>query len=181
MTDVRSILKRFGILLAVLFLITCLCAGCGSREGQDPEKNTTQTTASEEKATTATTEEETSESKAEQQIDRDGSYDSREDVALFLYIYGELPHNYITKKEARKLGWNGGSVERYAPGCCIGGDHYGNYERLLPDGDYRECDIGTLGKDSRGAKRIIWSGKDIYYTDDHYRSFEQLYDRDGRL
>lgn len=105
------------------------------------------------------------------------SYDSKDEVALYIYLYGELPENYITKSEARKLGWEGGSVERYAPGKCIGGDRYGNYEGILPDdNEYKECDIDTLGKSSRGAKRIVFSEDgDIYYTDDHYESFEVLY------
>ena len=60
---------------------------------------------------------------------------------------------------------------------CIGGDRFGNYEGLLPDGDYRECDIDTLGKSSRGPKRIVFSDRAIYYTDDHYKSFRCLYER----
>ena len=62
------------------------------------------------------------------------------------------------------------------PGKCIGGNHFGNYEGILPDGNYKECDIDTLGKKSRGAKRIIYSDDGrIYYTEDHYESFTQLY------
>ncbi len=112
-------------------------------------------------------------------IDRDGTYTSKEDVSLYLHTYGELPENFITKKEAKALGWEGGSVEKYAPGKCIGGDYFGNYEGLLPEEDgreFRECDIDTLGKSSRGAKRIIYSNDGlIYYTDDHYESFTLLY------
>ena len=109
--------------------------------------------------------------------DYDGTYTSKEDVALYLHIYGQLPQNFISKKEARNLGWSGGSVESYAPGMCIGGDRFGNYEGLLPDDrEYLECDIDTLGKESRGAKRIVFSEDGlIYYTDDHYESFELLY------
>ena len=82
----------------------------------------------------------------------------------------------ITKKDARALGWDGGSVEKYAPGKCIGGDYFGNFEGKLPDGEYRECDINTLGKKSRGAERIIYSDDGyIYYTGDHYENFELLY------
>ena len=105
------------------------------------------------------------------------SYTTKEDVALYIHTYGCLPDNFITKNEARKLGWEGGSLEPYAPGCCIGGDRFGNYEGLLPeDRDYRECDIDTLGAKSRGAKRIVFSDDGlIYYTDDHYESFELLY------
>ncbi len=49
-------------------------------------------------------------------LDEDGTYNSAEDVSLYLYTYGRLPENYITKNEARDLGWSGGSVEKYAPG-----------------------------------------------------------------
>ena len=109
----------------------------------------------------------------------DGVYDSKEDVSLYLYLYGKLPSNFMTKKEARDLGWSGGSVENYAPGMCIGGDRFGNYEELLPVKDgrqYYECDIDTIGASSRGAKRIVFSNDGlIYYTDDHYESFTLLY------
>ena len=112
-------------------------------------------------------------------LDEEGSYTTKEDVALYIYISGHLPENFITKDEARKLGWEGGGLEDYAPGKCIGGDRFGNYEGLLPDAPGRrwtECDIGTLGRDSRGAKRIVFSNDGlIYYTDDHYESFELLY------
>ena len=112
-------------------------------------------------------------------ISKDGTYTSKEDVALYLYTYGELPKNYITKNEARALGWDGGSLEPYAPGKSIGGDYFGNYEGNLPKKKgrtYHECDIDTAGKRSRGAKRIIWSTDGlIYYTPDHYETFELLY------
>ena len=109
-------------------------------------------------------------------IDEDGSYTTKEDVALYIHTYGRLPSNFITKKEAEKLGWSGGSLQPYAPGKCIGGSYFGNYEGILPDGDYKECDIDTLGQKKRGAKRIIYSDDGrIYYTDDHYESFTQLY------
>ena len=112
-------------------------------------------------------------------IDEDGSYTSKEDVALYIHTYGHLPGNFITKKEAQALGWSGGSLEPYAPGKCIGGSHFGNYEGLLPEAEgrsYTECDIDTLGADSRGAKRIVFSNDGlVYYTGDHYESFELLY------
>ena len=110
-------------------------------------------------------------------IDFHGSYTSKEDVALYIHTYGDLPLNFMTKKQAKDLGWEGGSLEPVAPGMCIGGDWFGNYEGLLPeDREYTECDIDTLGKDSRGAKRIVFSDDGlIYYTEDHYESFELLY------
>ena len=122
---------------------------------------------------------EVTESEDEDLPDPDGVYTAKEDVALFIYTYGELPSNFMTKNEARKLGWEGGGLDDYAYGMCIGGDHFGNYEGLLPDADGRtwtECDIDTLHAKSRGAKRIIFSNDGlIYYTDDHYESFELLY------
>ena len=115
-------------------------------------------------------------SAGESYLDENGTYSSAEDVALYLYSYGELPDNFITKSEARELGWSGGGLESYAPGMCIGGDYFGNNEGLLPKGNYHECDINTLGKNSRGAERLVWDDKgNIYYTSDHYESFEQLY------
>lgn len=115
-------------------------------------------------------------------IDENGSYDDRDSVALYIHTYGKLPKNYITKAEAEALGWEGGSVERYAEGKCIGGSKFGNYEGLLPKKSgrqYYECDIDTLGKDSRGAERIVYSNDGlIYYTSDHYESFELLYGED---
>ena len=116
---------------------------------------------------------------ADAAIDEDGSYTSKEDVALYIHTYGHLPGNFITKKEAQVLGWSGGSLEPYAPGKCIGGSHFGNSEGLLPEAEgrsYTECDIDTLGAGSRGAKRIVFSNDGlIYYTGDHYESFELLY------
>ena len=124
----------------------------------------------------------TEESEPQQQeqlpaIDENGSYTSKEDVALYIHTYGRLPKNFITKNEARDLGWEGGSVEDYAPGCSIGGDRFGNYEGILPQGKkYTECDIDTLGRSSRGSRRIVFSNDGcIYYTDDHYETFELLY------
>ncbi len=112
-------------------------------------------------------------------IDEDGVYYKKDDVALYIHTYGRLPKNYITKSEAQDLGWPGGGLEKYAPGKCIGGDYFGNYEGLLPKKkgrQYTECDIDTYKKSSRGAKRIIFSNDGlIYYTDDHYESFTLLY------
>ena len=112
-------------------------------------------------------------------LDPQGSYTTKEDVALYIHIYGQLPENFMTKNEARELGWEGGGLDRFAPGMCIGGDKFGNYEGLLPSAPGRtwtECDIDTLGATSRGAKRIVFSNDGlIYYTDDHYESFTLLY------
>ncbi len=109
-------------------------------------------------------------------VEEDGVYSSKDEVSLYLQTYGHLPNNFITKSEAEDLGWEGGSLEPYAPGKCIGGDVFGNYEGLLPeDEEYHECDIDTLGADSRGAKRLVYSDTTIYYTDDHYKTFDLVF------
>lgn len=106
-----------------------------------------------------------------------GVYTSKDDVALYIHTYGKLPSNFITKNEAKKLGWTGGGLDEFAKGKCIGGDDFGNREGKLPDGKkYKECDIDTMGADSRGSKRIVYADDgSVYYTDDHYENFEQVY------
>lgn len=121
----------------------------------------------------------TDETEEELQIDENGAYTTKQEVAFYIYTYGHLPSNFITKKEAESLGWSGGSLESYAPGKCIGGNRFGNYEGILPEKEgrqYTECDIDTLGAEKRGAKRIVFSNDGlIYYTEDHYETFELLY------
>ena len=113
-------------------------------------------------------------------LDENGSYSTKEDVALYIHTYGHLPPNFMTKKEAEAAGWSGGSLDRVVPGMCIGGDRFGNYEGLLPKAKGRqwtECDINTLGAKSRGPERIVFSNDGlVYYTPDHYESFELLYE-----
>ena len=107
-------------------------------------------------------------------------YDTPEEVAEYLHLYGELPPNYITKEEARDLGWDNsrGNLRDVAPGMSIGGDYFGNYEGMLPEKKgrrYTECDVNYEGG-YRGGERIVFSNDGlIYYTDDHYESFTLLY------
>ena len=110
----------------------------------------------------------------------DGSYTTKEDLALYIHTYGHLPGNFVTKEEARAAGWEGGGLDDVLPGMCIGGDRFGNREGLLPEAKGRswtECDVNTLHAKSRGAERIVFSNDGlIYYTDDHYDSFTLLYE-----
>lgn len=116
----------------------------------------------------------------ETEVEEDGTYTSKEEVAEYLHTYGHLPSNFITKKEAKKLGWvsKEGNLWEVAPGMSIGGDYFGNYEGNLPeaeDRDYYECDIDFDGT-YRNGKRIVFSNDGlIYYTEDHYETFELLY------
>ena len=172
--------KILAVLLALLCVVTLL-AGCV--ELQDPDvsnSDAAQSTAATQ--TKAPTNEGPSDPRATSppaELDENGSYNSKDDVALYIHTFGHLPPNYITKKQAQDLGWSGGSLEKYAPGKSIGGTRFGNYEGLLPEAPgrfYTECDIDTQGKSKRGAKRIVFSNDGlIYYTDDHYESFTLLY------
>ena len=113
-------------------------------------------------------------------VTEDGWYNTKDEVAEYLHLYNRLPGNYKTKTEAQAAGWSGGNVDRYTgEGTAIGGDRFGNREGLLPKAQgrqYTECDIDTVGKDARGAKRIIFSNDGlIYFTDDHYNTFQLLY------
>ncbi len=116
----------------------------------------------------------------EERIAEDGTYTSKEEVAEYLDLYGHLPDNFITKKEAKALGWvsSEGNLGEVAPGKSIGGDYFGNFEGNLPEKkgrEYHECDIDSDGG-YRGAKRIVYSNDGlIYYTEDHYNTFELLY------
>lgn len=113
-------------------------------------------------------------------VKEDGTYTSKDEVAVYLHTYGHLPSNYLTKKEAQALGWvsKDGNLDEVAPGKSIGGDKFGNYEKMLPEEKgrkYFECDIDFEG-DFRNEKRIIYSNDGlIFYTEDHYKTFEQLY------
>ena len=58
------------------------------------------------------------------------------------------------------------------------GTVFHNYEKRLPrqrSGYYREYTVPTPGIRGRGARRIVsGSGGELYYTDDHYRTFRRV-------
>lgn len=113
-------------------------------------------------------------------LSEEGSYTSKDEVAWYLHTYGHLPPNYITKSEAQDAGWKTiyYTLGEACPGKSIGGDRFGNREKRLPVASgrrYFECDIDYRGK-ARNAKRLIYSNDGlIFYTDDHYETFERLY------
>ena len=156
LNTMRKLLKsKYFLLFSVLLLSLGLLCGCSA---DDVHISGTETTS----------------------LVEDGSYTSPEDVAEYLHIYGHLPDNFITKNEARDLGWDSqkGNLHDVAPGMSIGGDSFGNREGLLPKADgrkYYECDVNYEGG-YRGGERIVYSNDGlIFYTDDHYESYEQLY------
>ena len=164
--------SKFKHLLLFLALLVSVLIGCSAPvddiESSDAGYEEVQET------------EEVMESESYAYLDEFGTYTSKEDVAEYIHTYGHLPDNFITKKEAKAFGWvsKEGNLAEVAPGMSIGGDYFGNYEGLLPEEegrDYYECDIDSDGG-YRGAKRIVFSDDGlIYYTEDHYESFELLY------
>ena len=116
-------------------------------------------------------------------------YSECDEVALYLHAFEELPPNYLTKAEARSMGWDSrsGNLWTVAPGMSIGGDRFGNREGSLPEArgrNWYECDVNYFGG-YRGAERLLFSSDGlIYYSGDHYQNFELLYEgwywADGR-
>ena len=198
--------RIFGICLALLMLFMTACSVNEDAVSQDSQKyetlaqqssqgyETTQQQSTQEYETAAPETLQEHETDALQQIQE--TENSQEDavndnlpaygeyyydlvnVVLYLEVYDELPPNYITKKEAQALGWEGGSVEKYKEGAAIGGDTFGNREGLLPESDgrrYTECDIDTKGYSSRGSRRLVFSNDGLYfYTSDHYETFSEV-------
>ena len=72
--------------LAFLLLWSMLLGGCGGTEIQGSDSQTVEAVTIE--------------------VEEGGSYTTPEEVALYLHTYGELPDNFITKKEAEELGWD---------------------------------------------------------------------------
>ena len=113
---------------------------------------------------------------------KDGTYTSKDEVAAYIYKFGGLPRNFITKKDAIALGWDAksGNLWQVTDKKSIGGDRFSNREKRLPEASGRkwfECDIGYRGG-RRGAERIVFSSDGlIYYTPDHYENFYLLYER----
>ncbi|MGW3241068.1 ribonuclease domain-containing protein [Streptomyces sp. NPDC001070] len=58
------------------------------------------------------------------------------------------------------------------------GSVFNNFEGILPAhprGHYHEYTVPTPGERDRGARRIVTgSGGEVYYTDDHYKSFRAV-------
>ena len=164
---IKNIYKLFFLITTFVFLLFGLCS-CNAKQDA--------------KSTKEVTAEVTSVANV---VDEKGVYTSKEEVALYIYTYRKLPKNFIKKKDAEKLGWNKNKNNLYevTGGCSIGGDKFGNYEKILPVVDgrtYYECDIDYKGG-KRNAKRIVYADDFneeygmIFYTEDHYKTFTKLY------
>ena len=113
-------------------------------------------------------------------VEQDGWYTSKEEVALYIHTYKRLPGNFISKTKARERGWvaSEGNLDEVCPGMSIGGSRFYDDDGQLPYKKSRrwtECDINYHGG-FRGPERIVFSNDGlIFYTGDHYETFEQLY------
>ncbi len=168
--------RFYGFLLSLILLILFVSTGCEMENPTSlPNGETPQIVESGTEAPEITTP-----GIDEVQMDKKGYYTSKEDVSRYLHLYGELPQNFITKNKARDLGWDAskGNLFKVTDRMSIGGDQFQNREGTLPNKKGRkwfEVDIDYNGG-SRGAKRIVYSNDGlIYYTGDHYNTFEKLY------
>ena len=169
----RVATKLFGAILLIATLCFALggCQGAGANQGDKAASNTTtiSSTASTQAADPGFID-----------VSEDGYYTSKDEVAAYIHEFGHLPGNYISKSKARKEGWvpSKGNLHKVCPGKSIGGSEFYNDDGQLPDArgrTWKECDINYTGG-HRGAERIVFSNDGlVFYTPDHYRTFEQLY------
>lgn len=169
-------------LFTILFLF--ISSGCDATEIVKPSDTpNTNISNSEQSATEGQLQKDQTENKDSAKalnVKKGESYSTKEDVAAYLHEFKELPPNFITKTAAQKLGWDNskGNLWEVAKGKSIGGDKFGNMEGLLPKKTgriYYECDINFKGG-YRGAERIVYSSDGlIFYTGDHYKTFQKLY------
>lgn len=123
----------------------------------------------------------TEETTSELSIEKNYSIDelTKADVVVaYLKEHGKLPEYYITKSEARDLGWiaSKGNLCELLPGKAIGGDYFGNREGKLPTQKARKYYEADLNYDCgrRNADRVVYSNDGlIFLTFDHYKSFEK--------
>lgn len=176
---------RSAVIATVIATAALTFAGCSKPADTQPQTDseTIYTVNNESDTSLSTTksgEDYSSSSSNSTYVEEGGTYTSMAEVSAYIHEFGHLPDNYITKNEAKSLGWKSesGNLTKVAPGKSIGGDKFSNYEKKLPTQKgrkYYECDIDYTGG-NRNAKRLVYSNDGlIYYTEDHYNTFEQLY------
>lgn len=107
------------------------------------------------------------------------------DVVDSITQTGALPSNYITKSQARAMGWSEGkTLNNCVPGKALGGDVFANTNGVLPSANGRiwyEADVGVDYTMSRSnsknpAYRILYSNDGLIYgTYDHYDTVFQIF------
>jgi len=181
----NRLFSLFVLLLAVIMLLSS-CTANALETAKKKKKNsptaTPTVTAAAETATPAPAREATA-TPVPGPTATPGPMEAAQELADYLFEHGELPDNFVTKKEAMALGWqtwyrNPGDI---SPGLTIGGDYFGNYQRLLPvvkGRKYYEADCFYNGG-RRNEYRIIFSNDGhVWYTGDHYNTFIELFPSD---
>ena len=172
---------RFSLLAAFAVAVALMCLlllGCGGT--QQPSTSSGSSASASSSVSSVSRQGNGELAAAEASVSEGGSYTDKYEVAAYIHLFGHLPDNYVSKTKARNAGWvpSKGNLQEVLPGKSIGGSEFYNDEGLLPDKSgrrYTECDIDYNGG-QRGAKRIVFSNDGlVFYTADHYKSFEQLY------
>jgi hypothetical protein len=109
-------------------------------------------------------------------------YTTKDSVAAYISKFKKLPSNYVNKATGQLMykekgyvfsKWNFNPLQ--VLGVMIGGDYFGNNEGLLPNNNYKECDV-DYHNSSRGTKRLVYTNTGIvYYTANHYVTFTPIY------
>ena len=170
----KTLKISFAFLFAA-FLVACSTPTVSSDDSDEIERissDTEKTTSSSSVATKSIYE----------AVEESGLYTTKDSVAAYLCKFDKLPSNYVGKNEGKSLyeSKTGNSFSKWnfnpwtTLGVMIGGDVFENREGLLPNGSYHEADVDYSAK-NRGTKRLIYqSDCVIYYTADHYESFDKL-------
>ena len=168
------------VILSVIFGLALGGCTVKASSGQNPTTPAVTSAASSSASSTASSGNAGQSSSSSLSVTKDGTYTDKEHVALYIHLYGHVPSNYVTKTKARKAGWvnTDGNLWDVLPGKSIGGGGFNNDDGTLPDApgrEWYECDIDYDGG-FRNSKRIVYSDDGlVFYTGDHYKTFEQLY------
>ena len=171
--------------ISLAFLFAAFLVACSTPTVSDDESDEIELTSSS-KSSSSSKKEKSSSSVATESIydavEESGLYTTKDSVAAYLCKFDKLPGNYVGKDEGISLyeskTGNTFSKWNFNPwttlDVMIGGDVFENREGLLPSGSYHEADVDYSAK-NRGTKRLIYqSDCVIYYTADHYESFDKL-------
>lgn len=179
--------KWIPLLLLVLALLLTACGGENTAAGTAQADQTGQTEQADQAAPQSEEDSlalescpapEATEPLSAASVEKGGHYTARDDVLLYLTIYGVLPENYITTEEAQALGWTGDNLQEVAPGCSLGGDVFTDVENLtFRNLKYRSCDVDVEAQESRSQTQLVYVEdlSYIYYTEDGGESFRLLY------
>ncbi len=117
-------MKKLLSLLICLLLLICLCA-CDAEQALETADAVLDIVAAldegEEAPSYAAPQDEPAQTEAsapDARIHEDGVYTTKEDVALYLHLYGHLPSNFITKTKAREKAGTAAGWTTFCPGCA---------------------------------------------------------------